>query len=144
MTGKQPDGAVIYKRSQYFALARSAARYLSHGTDADRWIDFFKNARVPDEHWTVTVQYAQPGGPQGNLPLPVGTLWHPDCITSPQAAGRSRWHPCQLGMLELTKIRAMDSIFTRKVEMDQAELKAALVNGEPKMLEFDVAGETSK
>lgn len=129
------DDAVIYKRSQFFVLPRSAVEYMTYGPAAEEWMEYFRNTTIPDEHWSVTVQYAQPGGPTGGLPDPVGTIWG-QCLAHP-----ADWspHPCTLGMADLPRVRPLTSPFVRKVELGEMELKQVLARGEEKQIRFPLA-----
>lgn len=123
---------VIYKRSQWFVLPRSAAAYMTYGPAAEEWFAYFNVTSIPDEHWAVSVQYAQPGGPTGDLPIPVGTIWG-RCLAHP--ADNSP-HPCSLGMADLPRIRPIDSPFVRKLELGELELRQTLVRGDEKQIRF--------
>lgn len=128
-----PHEAPVRKGDQWTVLTRKMAKYAIFGQDSQAWYDFFGETAVPDEHFFATIKYAQPGAPKGWLRTPMYVHWGP-CRSHP--VEKFVGHPCSLGMKDLEHIFASISMFARKVALDETELRAEMLRGEPKALEL--------
>jgi hypothetical protein len=132
---KTPHEAPVRKGDQWTVLTRSMVKYAIFGEDSTAWYDFFAETVVPDEHFFATIKYAQPGGPKGWLRHPMYVHWGP-CRSHP--VEKFQGHPCSLGMKDLDAIFKSDAMFARKVDVNESELREAMLRGEPKAVEISL------
>ncbi|GAA5975327.1 hypothetical protein JCM21900_004090 [Sporobolomyces salmonicolor] len=123
-----PGNAPVRKGNQWMILTRDMVDFAIHGPDAQAWYAFFEKTAVPDEHYFVSIEYGQPGGPTGWLPTPMYVDWGP-CKTYPVA--HFVGHPCNLGKQDVPHILGSKAMFARKLTLNETELKAIMLGDEP-------------
>lgn len=133
---KTPHESPVRKGDQWTVLTRKMVKYAIFGQDSEAWYDFFLETAVPDEHFFATIKYAQPGAPTGWLRTPMYVHWGP-CRSHP--VEKFVGHPCSLGMKDLEPIFESVAMFARKVKLDETELRAEMLRGEPKAIELSLS-----